>query len=85
MRRRNKFSRKLRRINKLPRILRRRKKIGVNNTQAYKRSSDRLESVWRSKHNVGPGSTSVASFVVDEEPSMKKMRPWEEISRRMTQ
>ncbi|KAI5391596.1 hypothetical protein KIW84_076420 [Lathyrus oleraceus] len=46
----------------------------VKNTHAPKRSSDRLKSVWRSKNNVGSGLTLVAPLIVDEEPSMEKMR-----------
>ena len=60
-------------------------KLDVKNTYASKRSNDRLKSIWRSKNNVGPGSTSVAPLVVNEKPYVKKMRSWEEIWRRMTQ
>lgn len=56
----------------------------MKNTQTLKRGSDRLKSVWRSKNNA-PGLTSVEPLVVDDEPSVMKMRSWEEISRRMTQ
>lgn len=44
-----------------------------------------LKYVWRSKNNVGFGSTSAAPLVVDEEPCMKKMRSYEDISRRILQ
>lgn len=49
------------------------KKVDEKNTRAPKKSIDRLKSVWRSKNNVGFGSTSVAPLVVDKEPSMKKI------------
>ncbi|KAI5394406.1 hypothetical protein KIW84_061188 [Lathyrus oleraceus] len=50
------------------------KKVDKKNTQSPKKSSDRLKYVCRSKINVGSDSTSTAPLVVDEEPSVKKMR-----------